>query len=275
MNANELHHWLAQAAPNPYPDDQVDGIMGGDPTAQVRGVAISWLPNLELLQKCAALDLNFIIVHEPLFYWHPYYYPAGTEIRFPAVDLHEKMATPPAQAKLKLIRDHDLVVYRMHDGWDQFPEHGIGHALARTLGWSDRRIDAKEYIYELPPTRLRDLATEVGRKLDKEGLRFIGDPDRVVRKVTLDWGSPGPVEIILKALRHGCDAAITGEVLDWRDVEFARDAGVAWILGGHQATETPGMQSFYRWFKAAWPGLRVEYVGVPDPDRFLLVEPTL
>ncbi len=270
MRANELHQWLAQAAPNPNPADEVDGIMDGDPAAEVRGVAVSWLPNLELLQKCAALDLNFIIVHEPLFYWHPYYYPAGTEIRFPAIDLHEKMATPPAQAKLKLIQEHNLVVYRMHDGWDQFPGHGIGHSLAHALGWSDRRVDAHEYIYQLPPTRLGDLAQEIAQKLDKEGLRFVGDPEHIVHKVTLDWGSPGPIDIILKALRHGCDAAITGEVLDWRDVEFARDAGVAWILGGHQATETPGMQSFYRWFKDHHPALRVEYVAVPDPDRFVL-----
>ena len=39
MQASELHTWLAQAAPNPYPDDKVDGIMGGDPAATVRGVA--------------------------------------------------------------------------------------------------------------------------------------------------------------------------------------------------------------------------------------------
>jgi hypothetical protein len=27
MNTNELHQWLAQAAPNPYPDDQMDGFL--------------------------------------------------------------------------------------------------------------------------------------------------------------------------------------------------------------------------------------------------------
>ena len=271
MIAQELHQWLAREVPNPFPDDKVDGIMAGDPEAKVRGVAVSWLPSLELLQKCVERDLNFIIVHEPLFYWHPYYYPAGTEIRFPAVDLEEKMQTPPAQAKLDLIRKHDLVVYRLHDGWDQFPHHGIGYALARTLGWSDKRVDEKEYIYQLPPVALSELAIDIGKKLHKEGLRLIGDPQRMVRKVTLDWGSPGPIDIILKALRHGCDAAITGEVLDWRDVEFARDAGVAWILMGHQASETPGMESFYAWFKPQYPTLPGAYVSVKDPDRFVMI----
>ena len=271
MIAQELRQWLAREVPNPNPDDKVDGIMAGNPDAEVRGVAVSWLPSLKLLQKCVEQDRNFIIVHEPLFYWHPYYYPAGTEFRFPAVDLDEKMHTPPAQAKLELIRKHDLVVYRLHDGWDQFPHYGIGHALARTLGWSDKRVDEKDYIYQFAPVALSELAIDIGKKLHKEGLRLIGDPRRMVHKVTLDWGSPGPIDIILKALRHGCDAAIAGEVLDWRDVEFARDAGVAWILMGHQASETPGMQSFYEWFKPQHPTVPREYVSIDDPDRFVMM----
>lgn len=269
MKAHELHEWIARMAPTPWPQDDVDGIMAGDPEAEVRGVAVTWLPNLDILQRAAQKNLNFVIAHEPVYYYHPYMYPYGDSYHVPAGDLESKKATPPAQAKIQVIQQHNLVVYRLHDGWDQFPTHGMGYALAETLGWSDRRI-ANQYIYEVGPITLHDLAAHVARRLGKPGIRYVGDPARIVHKITLDWGSPGAIDIILRALAHGCDASVTGEVVEWRDIEFARDAGVALITGGHHATETPGMMSFYHWFRPQWPGLQVEFIDAGDPDRFLL-----
>jgi putative NIF3 family GTP cyclohydrolase 1 type 2 len=186
----------------------------------------------------------------------------------PALDLDQKKSTPPGQAKLRLIREHNLVVYRFHDGWDQFPEYGMGYALAARLGWSDRRINDK-YIYEFAPVALAELAGDIAKKLGKQGIRFVGNPAQPIRRISLDWGSPGAIDIVLKALAHGCEAALTGEVIEWRDLEFARDAGIALITGGHCATETPGMQSFYRWFKPQWPDLPVTYIDSVDPDHFI------
>ena len=194
-------------------------------------------------------------------------YPYGDNTHIPAGILESKKATPPAQAKQRVIQQHDLVVYRLHDGWDQFPTCGMGYALADTLGWTDRRIP-NEYIYDVGPITLHDLAAYVAQKLGKPGIRYVGDPERVVRKVTLDWGSPGPIDIILRALAHGCDASVTGEVVEWRDIEFARDAGIGLITGGHH-DETPGMLGFYHWFKPQWPDLQVEYIDAGDPDRFI------
>lgn len=269
MKAIELHNWIAQMAPTPWPHEKVDGIMAGDPDAKVTGVAVTWLPNLDILQRAGQRGLNFIIAHEPVFYYHPYFYPYGDSTHVPAGDLESKKATPPGQAKQRVISEHNLVVYRMHDGWDQFPTYGMGYALAGALGWGDRRV-ADAYIYDVGPMTLHDLAATVAQKLGKPSIRFVGDPDRVVQKVTLDWGSPGAVDIIQRALAHGCDASITGEVVEWRDVEFARDAGVGLITGGHHATETPGMMGFYRWFKPLWLDLPVEYIDAGDPDSFVL-----
>jgi putative NIF3 family GTP cyclohydrolase 1 type 2 len=271
MKAIDLHYWLETHAPPHTPEDKVDGIMAGDPNAKVNGVAITWLPNLDVLKRSAAAGLNFVIAHEPLFYWHPYYYPAGDEFHIPAGDLERKKATPPGRAKQAVIDSANLVVYRMHDGWDQFPAHGMGFSLARLLGWSDYSVSDR-YIYALPPVRLADLATTVAVKLGKKGTRFVGDPDQIVRRVTLDWGSPGAIDILLRAQANGCDAAITGEVVEWRDIEFARDLGISLITAGHYATETIGMRSFHSWFqnqmRATHPALPIEYVDCHDPDHF-------
>jgi putative NIF3 family GTP cyclohydrolase 1 type 2 len=267
MRASELHDWLAREAPPHTPEDEVDGIMAGDPTTEVRGVAVTWLPNLAVLEQAAAAGLNFVLAHEPVYYHHPYFYPYGDDRHYPALDLPEKIATPAAQRKKKLIEDHGLVVYRFHDGWDQYPEYGMGYALARKLGWSDAQV-AREYIYELTPTSLAGLAAEIASKLGKSGIRYVGDPDLEVRRVSLDWGSPGAIDIVTRAQRHGCQAALTGECLEWRDAEYARDSGLALITGGHCATETPGMEACRDWLAGRFPQLPVQYIDTVDPDRF-------
>ena len=271
MKAIDLHQWIEQAAPPHTPADKVDGIMAGDPDAEISGVAVTWLPNLDVLKRSAAAGLNFVIAHEPVFFWHPFYYPSGDEFHIPAGDLERKKTTVPGRAKQAVIADSNLVVYRLHDGWDQFAKFGMGYSLAECLGWSDRAVSDR-YIYELPPTRLANLASDIAQKLGKSGTRFVGDPDQVVRRVTLDWGSPGAIDILLRAHANGCDAAITGEVVEWRDVEFARDIGISLITAGHYATENIGMRSFYHWFKdqmaVPHPSLRIEYIDCHDPDHF-------
>ena len=267
MRAIDLHQFLAHEAPPHTPEEEVDGIMAGDPDAEISGIAVTWLPNVDVLERAANSGLNFVIAHEPVFYHHPYFYPYGDERHVPALDLPEKLATPPGQRKQRLIADNNLVVYRLHDGWDQFPEFGMGYALARALGWSDVQI-SPDYIYSPPEAPLRQIAAHIAARLGKSGIRYIGDPDLQVRRISLDWGSPGAIDIVMRAKKHGCDAALTGEVVEWRDLEFARDSGVALITGGHCATETPGMRACCDWLKSRLPDMRIEYVDTIDPDHF-------
>ena len=267
MRAIELDRWLAREAPPHTPEDEVDGIMTGDPDAEITGIAVTWLPSIDVLERAADRGLNFVLAHEPVFYHHPYFYPHGDDHHVPTHDLPEKMATPPGERKQRLIADHNLVVHRFHDGWDQFPEFGMGYALARTLGWSAVQV-ASDYIYAPSPAPLKEIAAHIAARLGKSGIRYIGDPDLQVRKISLDWGSPGAIDIVSRATKHGCEAALTGEVVEWRDLEFARDSGLAMITGGHCATETPGMRACCDWLNSRFPDMWIEYIDTIDPDHF-------
>jgi putative NIF3 family GTP cyclohydrolase 1 type 2 len=271
VKAIELQQWIEERLPNPVPEDGVDGIFAGDPQTEVRGVAITFLPNIYVLEEAARRDLNFVIGHEPIYYHHPWNYPKGDDYQIPAPedDLRDKMNTIPGKAKQKLVKEHDLVFYRLHDAWNDFPDRGMGPPFEKVLGWQGKRHTQDAWIYDIPPTPLEALATDVGRKLGKNGIRFVGDPQHIVKRVSLDWGSPGAIEILKRGLRYGTDTAITGEVIEWRDIEFARDVGIALILAGHHATETPGMRYFYDWLVERRPDLRIEYVDAGDPDVFL------
>lgn len=271
MRAIDMHEWLAREAPPHTPEDEVDGIMAGNPETEIRGVAVTWLPNQAVLEEAAAKGLNMVIAHEPVYYHHPWFYPYGDERHVPAEDLPQKLATPQAQAKKRLIEDNDMVVYRFHDGWDQYPDYGMGYALARRLGWEGHQV-APDYIYDLPARSLDQQASDIAAHLGKTTIRYTGDPDIEVRRISLDWGSIGAIGVIERALRHGCQAALIGEVVEWRDLEFARDAGMAVITGGHCATETPGMQAFNDWLQMRMPELRSEYIDTVDPDCFALAK---
>lgn len=268
MLASELDNWLAREAPPHTPEDEVDGIMAGDPDTEIEGIAVTWLPNIDVLEKAAESRLNFVLAHEPVFYHHPYFYPYGDERHTPALDLPDKIATEPGQRKQRLIEENNLVVHRFHDGWDQFPDYGMGYALARSLGWSSVQV-SPDYIYEPPVVTLEEIAVHIAERLGKSGVRYCGDPKRPVRKISLDWGSPGAIDIVKRAVKHGCDAALTGELVEWRDLEFARDSGLAMITAGHCATETPGMQACCEWLKSRLPDMRIEYIDTVDPDRFI------
>jgi hypothetical protein len=106
-------------------------------------------------------------------------------------------------------------------------------------------------------------------KLGKPAIRYVGDPKRIVHKVTLDWGSPGAVDILLRALAHGCEASITGRSWNGTMWNFHRRRRHRADHRRHHATETPGMMSFYNWFKPQWPDLRVEYIDAGNPDLFV------
>ena len=82
------------------------------------------------------------------------------------------------------------MVYRFHDGWDQFPEYGMGYALADALGWSNRQVE-DNYIYELASVPLEDLAINIAKKLGKQGIRFVGNPRATNKKDNTRLGQPG------------------------------------------------------------------------------------
>ncbi len=48
----------------------VDGIAAGDPSAVVRGVAVTTLATLEVLERAVEAGANVVVTHEPLYYDH-------------------------------------------------------------------------------------------------------------------------------------------------------------------------------------------------------------
>ena len=54
----------------PWTEPTVDTIKAGDPETPVKGIALTMMATLDVLQRAAAAGQNLVITHEPTFYDH-------------------------------------------------------------------------------------------------------------------------------------------------------------------------------------------------------------
>lgn len=90
-------------------------------------------------------------------------------------------------------------------------------------------------IGKLPePVTLAAFAARAAESLRTPGLRYIGDPDRVLKRVALCSGSGA--SLMHDAVRAGADVLLTGDV-KYHEARDAQELGIALIDAGHFPTE--------------------------------------
>ena len=228
----------------PFAGPSCDGVQYGDLSAECTGIAVTCFASVDVIQKAAECGCNFILCHEPLFW--------GQEIS------PELKGNPVFQKKAQLLDTGRITVFRDHDrahaanGRPDWIEDGI----ADGLGWTEYRIDRPEHvvgtIYEIPPMTLDRLSRHVTLSLNLNGVRLIGDRDRLVRRV---WHCahllPPPLFIdsdpINVMLRYDIDVLLPLDTVDWTALAFVRDAAALGmrcgaVLAGHFNMEELGMK---------------------------------
>src|SRR5678816_4440091 len=93
----------------PWAGETVDTFKDGDPDTPVTGVAVTMMANL-------------VITHEPTFFSH-----------LDQLEGLEKANDAVTAAKRAFIRDHKIVVLRMHDHWHPRRPAGIAPGMTRAL----------------------------------------------------------------------------------------------------------------------------------------------
>ncbi len=242
----------------------VDGIVAGDPSAVVRGVAVTTLATLEVLEQAARARANVVVTHEPLCYDHL----GGAEAELEAED------DPVHRAKHAFVREHGLVVWRQHDAWHDRRPDGIDEGAARALGWTlePGEAAAGTSVAEVAPTTLAALAAHVATTLGARALRYVGDPELPVRRVGLDLGFRGFGRNRRLLRRGDLDAVLVGEAHEWESGSYAADAahlgGTGLVVVGHVPSEQAGMRLFANWLRDVVgrhaPGVDVTFVPTPD-----------
>ncbi len=84
------------------------------------------------------------------------------------------------------------------------------------------------------PSKFKDIAASVGRKLGCTAVRMVGEPERIISTVALCTGSGG--SMITEAVKAGADLFITGDIR-YHEARDAEALGLALLDAGHFATE--------------------------------------
>ncbi len=255
MKIREVGDYLDGISPFIEKERTCDGWIVGDPDRELTAMAVAWMGTVEVIKEAGEAKANLLVVHEPLFY------PDNTPDK--AIPSSSK---PVNVVRKKLLDEYGIVAYRCHDAWDTYPDIGVVDGWAQALGLGERvGGDTGAPVYEIPKVRLGDLAREVNKTMELDGVRVVGDLNRVVSRIGLGigaWGGLGTMERLLLA---GADVMIVGETVDWRTIRSAVDSGLAMIETSHAASEKYGIRNLARRLKAVFAPAPVHYIEVGSP----------
>ena len=249
MKANGFREHCKQAAHWVDWENTVDQFMHGDPDAEVRGIATTWLATNARLREAAELGLNFVIAHEGAFY--PTY--EGT----PSGDRH-------LEEKRRLNDELGVILLRCHDTWDRMPEVGIPDAWATFLGFptEPRPVESYYRICLVEGQTVAEVAKRVLEKvraLGEEAVRIVGAPDTKVSRLAVGTGA---ITRLADMAELGADIILatddgthtTGSGL------WSLDLGVPVLVVNHATGELPGMQAMVGYIEEHFPGVPVKYL---------------
>jgi putative NIF3 family GTP cyclohydrolase 1 type 2 len=259
LTARDVVERIKQNIGVPWTEPTVDTFKDGDPATPVTGIAVTMMATFDVLRRAAARGANLVITHEPTFYDH-----------FDKLDVLESEHDSVTAAKRAFIREHRMVVVRMHDHWHRRRPEPMAVNLARVLGWDRYQTPESERLYRVPETTLAELAATIRRRLPAPTLRVVGDSGLRVTKVGLSPGAAG-FDTHRKLLQQDAvEVLVIGEAREWETVEYVADAVTAGrkkalIILGHIPSEQDGMEEFAQWLGTYVKEVPVTFVPAADP----------
>jgi putative NIF3 family GTP cyclohydrolase 1 type 2 len=237
--------------------ETVDTIKAGSGETPVKGIAVTFLATLDVLQRAAASGANLVITHEPTFYQH---LENTKPIEGDAV----------LEAKRAFIEKNKMVVWRFHDHWHMHKPDGVITGMTAKLGWEKYRKPGNAPIFTLPKTTVAQLASELKKTFGARTMRVIGKPEMPVSTVALVPGAPGSVAHMRTLGMEGIDIVVGGEAPEWESIVYAHDAmsagkNKALILLGHAHSEEAGMEYCAKWLETFVKDVPVKFVPAGEP----------
>jgi len=246
------------------PDKTVDRIIVGDPQKEIRSTLVTWISSFAAIRAAVERSVDMLITHEPTFYAH-------------RNELDSINQTEIGQRKRRFIEANGLVILRIHDCWDRWPEIGIPWAWAKFLGFDGPpaalgRQNA-QHRYDIAPVTVDELAQRVAQKaarIGEAGVQVIGEESRKVSKVGIGTGCICSIPTFIEM---GCDVSIVCDDGSsyWSRIQPAADMAHPVIRVNHGTSEEPGMMTLAQYVNDHLSGLSAEHL--PHGCCFRLVMP--
>ena len=257
LTAGEVIDRIKKNVGVPWRAETVDTLKAGGADTRVKGIATTMMATLDVLQKAAAAERNFVITHEPTFYGHE--------------DKTDELAGDPTyQFKAGFIKKNDMAIFRFHDHWHAHRPDGIATGMVEELEWTKNVDPQNARLFRFDNIALSDLARQMRERLKIRAMRVVGDPALRVRTAAANWGYANQMGGIRSLARPEVDVLIVGEAREWEVVEYAADTissgkKKALIVLGHIVSEQAGMKNCARWLKTFVSEVPVEFVAAEEP----------
>lgn len=226
-----------------------DTYKSGNPNNVITGVGISMFATPEVIRECMSQGINFLIVHEPVFYNH----------------WDEHITGELVKLKKKFIEDSGITIARYHDH-----AHITGNDLIYKGEMIFSRLCGEKIITNICAVNRFELgmaltANELAESLEKnlaiKHISIAGCTDKKGKKISCCFGASGNVteELITN------DFVLTGEICEWETAEIARDYAQfgynkAILVMGHIGSERAGMMYLAEMIKEKHSELNVKYI---------------
>lgn len=259
-----------------------DQVLYGDVEKECTGIVTTCFASVSVIEKAYTLHANLIICHEALFWNH------GDR-----TDWLEQDQNTVYLRKKALLDEYGITVWRDHDYIHSGIPTGNG-------GWMDgifkgflyytglekyyvpqigNKVKYSNPIYlDVPDLTVREVADMVIKGAGLNGIRTIGNPDSVVRKIMIPIHimTRGDEQKIEQIDANDVNLLITMEMVDYTVNEYMRDGialgdAKAILAVGHFNVEEPGMRYMAVWLpKALHDNMPVHFVQSGDMNTFLL-----
>jgi putative NIF3 family GTP cyclohydrolase 1 type 2 len=229
----------------------------GGPDTVVTGIATTMFDSYDAIRHAVDAGCNMMIPHEDT-YWND------------ADDLSLVDKDPSYKLKVDYMREHNIVVFRIHDHMHARKPDWIYVGLARALELDSKYETAPQsHHFTLPETTVGELAATFQKKLGDKALRVVGDPKAKVSRLQLGVGYATPaindpnVDIVVSGEQQETDFTLDSPayVLDAMMLGIPK----AWIMLGHNISEEQGMLEMAQWIKGFTPEVPVQLVRSGEP----------
>lgn len=254
MNANDIREHLLSKSPWVDRNQTVDIVKAGDPFRDVHSVAVGWMPTIDNLRTAHELGCELFVAHEALFWdWMD----PVAEQRFRSEE--------PGLTKQRFLDETGMVVLRVHDTWDRWPEIGVRDSWAKGLGFTNLVAENSERshaVYAIEETSLAELARYIAGRvkvLGQDSVQVMGDPSMKVSSPSLGAGCAGPNTDMIEL---GSDVLIVcfDGASYWECRERFVELGVGVITVEHGTSEMWGIENLARYLRETFPELSVHYL---------------
>ena len=240
-----------------WAEKTVDTYKSGGPESEVTGIACTFMATVDVLERAAKQGCNMVITHEPTYYNH--------------LDQTDQFHDDPVyEAKLALIEENNMVVFRFHDHWHRTTPDGIYVGMIDKLQWKPYLVEGTRNIFVLDGQTLQEITDHMKEIFPDAIIRVIGDPDLKVQKAAFSAGAPGSQAHIRQLRKEDINLVVIGEAPEWESLSYVRDASQAgfpkaMIILGHTVSEEAGMEYCAQWMDTFIDEIPVQFIESGDP----------